>query len=347
MAPSGTPYYSYPGQQPHPIPISDPDSKPSNSDSPLSSSISQSPLVHSFFTDPPNTWPSDLSDKLLQSTSLSASPTSYVDLYDNKYVLKTNTLPSAILDTPRLAHEIHIMALAGPECALPIVGRHFLHGKINGFVTEYKKCVLDRRLIGELGPGHTHTNGVRIDIDPGVYKNRKEMIFKFVALLERLHSKGILHGDVNPSNLVLVDSDSESESVSSSFTSSSSTPTPDLRFIDFAESVLESSPRPLHHPKNRVLTARYNSPTALNDTFAPLTRADDLYTAGMTMLHMYTGRLPFADLWEGEDMDEVEVEERIMGGLRPDLSVIDDEEVREVIARYLQAGEPNRQATSL
>ncbi|KAJ3843771.1 kinase-like domain-containing protein [Lentinula raphanica] len=326
MATSGTPYYSYPGQQPHPIPISVPDSKPSDSDSPLSSSISQSPLVHAFFTDPPNTWPSDLSDKLLQSTSLSASPTSYVDLYDNKYVLKTNTLPSAILDRPRLAHEIHIMALAGPECALPILGRHFLHGKINGFVTEYKKCVLDRRLIGELGPGHTHTNGVRIDIDPGVYKNRKEMIFKFVALLERLHSKGILHGDINPSNLVLVDSD--------------------LRFIDFAESVLESSPRPLH-PKNRVLTARYNSPTALNDTFAPLTRADDLYTAGMTMLHMYTGRLPFADLWEGEDMDEVEVEERIMGGLRPDLSVIDDEEVREVIARYLQAGEPNRQATSL
>ncbi|KAJ3822116.1 kinase-like domain-containing protein [Lentinula raphanica] len=336
MATSGTTYYSYsyPVQEPHPIPISVPDSKPSDLDESEPSkpeSWSNSPLVHSFFTDPPmtNTWPSDLSDKLAQSTSLSASPTSYVDLYSPnddskpKYVLKTNTLPSAKLDKGRLAHEIHIMALAGSECALPIVGRHFLHGKINGFVTEYKKCVLDRRLIGELGPGHTHTNGVRIDIDPGVYKNRKEMIFKFVALLERLHSKGILHGDVNPSNLVLVDSD--------------------LRFIDFAESVLESSPRPLH-PKNRVLTARYNSPTALNDTFAPLTRADDLYTAGMTMLHMYTGRLPFADLW---DVDEVEVEERIMGGLRPDLGEVDDEEVREVIAKYLQAGEPNRQATSL
>ncbi|KAJ3729277.1 kinase-like domain-containing protein, partial [Lentinula raphanica] len=194
---------------------------------------------------------------------------------------------------------INMMSLAGPDCSLPIIGRHFLHRAVNGLITPFQKC-----LVASRAKGH---------IDPELYKNRKEMIQKFIALLENLHSKGILHGDVNPSNLVVDD-------------------TGHLRFIDFAESVLENESRP---PKNRALTARYNSPTAMNDTFLPLTRADDLYTAGMTIWHIYTGRYPF------EEVDEDDIEDCIIRGLRPDLSMIDDEEVRSLIAKYLQAGEPN------
>ncbi|KAJ3729276.1 kinase-like domain-containing protein [Lentinula raphanica] len=239
--------------------------------------------------------------KLLESRSLSASPSSYVDLYDEKYVLKTNSKPeSGELDREKLAHEIHMMSLAGldSDCALPIIGRHFIQGTVNGFITRYEKCLTIGR-----GEG---------TIDPEVHKNRKEIIHKLAALMETLHSRGILHGDLKPSNLVLDDSGN-------------------LRFIDFAESVLESEPRP---PKNRAMTTRYSSPSAINARYF-LTRADDMYTAGMTMLHIYTGRLPF------DDVDELVVGERIKQGLRPDLSVVDDEEIKSLIAKYMQAGEPN------
>ncbi|KAJ3766105.1 kinase-like domain-containing protein [Lentinula raphanica] len=253
----------------------------------------------SFFEDPVYSWPSDFEMKLLESRPLSASPTSYVDLYDEKYVLKTNLkAESGELDKEKLAHEINMMSLAGPDCALPIIGRHFIQGAVNGFITRYEKCLTIGRGEGNL--------------DPEVHKNRKEIIQKLAALIENLHSKGILHGDVKPSNLVLDDSGN-------------------LRFIDFAESVLESEPRP---PKNRAMTTRYSSPSAINARDF-LTRADDMYTAGMTMLHIYTGRLPF------EDVDELVVGERIKQGLRPDLSVVDDEEIKLLIAKYLQAGEPD------
>ncbi len=67
---------------------------------------------------------------------------------------------------------------------------------------------------------------------------------------------------------------------------------------------------------------------------SPLTRADDMYAAGVTIWHIYTGHLPF------ENIDEGDLDLLIANGLRPDLSVIDDEAVRALICTYLQAGEP-------
>jgi len=67
---------------------------------------------------------------------------------------------------------------------------------------------------------------------------------------------------------------------------------------------------------------------------SPLTRADDAYAAGVTIWHIYTGHLPF------ENIDDDDLDLLIANGLRPDLSVIDDEDVRALICKYLQAGEP-------
>ncbi|KAJ3783861.1 kinase-like domain-containing protein [Lentinula aff. detonsa] len=252
----------------------------------------------SFFTDPVYSWPSDLCDKLLESRSLSASHTSYVDLYDEKFVLKTRMKSSGELDKDKLAREIDMISLAGPECSVPIIGRHFLHGAVNGFVTPYRTCL---------------TQGRGDDIRPEVFNDRKEIIQKLTVLLENLHSKGIIHGDVKPSNLVLDDSGN-------------------LRIIDFAESVLESE-HALSLPRT-ALTARYVSPSSMR-ALSPLTRADDLYATGVTIWHIYTGRLPF------EDVDEDEVDDAILHGLRPDLTMIDNEDVRAIVSKYLQDGEPN------
>ncbi|KAJ3799806.1 kinase-like domain-containing protein [Lentinula aff. detonsa] len=194
---------------------------------------------------------------------------------------------SGELDKDKLAREIDMISLAGPECSVPIIGRHFLHGAVNGFVTPYRTCL---------------TQGRGDDIRPEVFNDRKEIIQKLTVLLENLHSKGIIHGDVKPSNLVLDDSGN-------------------LRFIDFAESVLESE-HALSLPRT-ALTARYVSPSY------------DLYATGVTIWHIYTGRLPF------EDVDEDEVDDAILHGLRPDLTMIDDEDVRAIVSKYLQDGEPN------
>jgi hypothetical protein len=70
-----------------------------------------------------------------------------------------------------------------------------------------------------------------------------------------------------------------------------------------------------------------------------LTRADDLYAAGVTIWHIYTGNLPF------QDVNEEELEDRIREGLRPDLSGIDDESIKELIVKYLREGEPYEDAS--
>jgi len=130
------------------------------------------------------------------------------------------------------------------------------------------------------------------------------VIQQFCALLDKLHSKWIIHGDVKPSKLV--------------FDAAGN-----LRFIDFAEVVLESEP-----PCRRASTMRYAPPSSLKTVYSS-TRTDDLYAAGVTIWRIYTGRLPF------ENIDEDDLDLLIEEGLRPDLSLIDDEVVRALIRKYL------------
>ncbi|KAF8320512.1 kinase-like domain-containing protein [Cantharellus anzutake] len=183
--------------------------------------------------------------------------------------------------------------LAGNDCAIPVIGRYFNQGEITGFITRLGRCI---------------TQGPQDDIRLEYHNRRLSVIQQFCALLNRLHSKGIIHGDVKPSNLV--------------FDAAGN-----LRFIDFAEAVLESEP-----PCRHASTIHYTSPSSLK-TRSPLTRADDLYAAGVTIWHIYTGHLPF------EHIKEDDVDLLIEEGLRPDLSLIDDEAVKALIREYLDGGE--------
>ncbi|KAF9514760.1 hypothetical protein BS47DRAFT_840156 [Hydnum rufescens UP504] len=140
------------------------------------------------------------------------------------------------------------------------------------------------------------------------HERRLSVIQQFCILLDRLHSKGIVHGDVKPSNLL--------------FDAAGN-----LRSIDFAEAVLESEPLCRY-----TITTHYPSPSSLKQG-SPLTRANDLYAAGMTIWHIYTGRVPF------EVIEEDDLYSLIEQGLRPDLSLIDDEAVRSLILKYLDSGE--------
>ncbi len=252
-------------------------------------------MSQAFFTDPLGSWPSDLQNILLECDHFSASPNSYIDIYKEEFVLKSILKPNSgevPVDKERLGREVDMMLLAGNDCAIPVIGRYFHGGVITGFITPFGKCI---------------TQGDREDIRPECHEHRLEVIQQFCALLDRLHSKGIMHGDVKPSNLV--------------FDAAGN-----LRFIDFAEAMLESEP-----PGRRASTTRYLSPSYTS--YSPLTRADDLYAAGVTIWHIYTRHLPFGDI-EEDDVDML-----IQEGLRPDLSVIDDEVVKALIRKYLDGGE--------
>ena len=208
--------------------------------------------------------------------------------------MKSILLNSGNLDKEKVAREVDMIHLAGEDCAIPVVGRVFQQGVIDGFITRLGKCL---------------TQGRGDDISPEIFERRLSVIQQFSALLDRLHSKGIIHGDIKPSNLVLDAADN-------------------LRFIDFAEAMLESEP-----PRRNASTTHYNSPYSLK-TRSPLTRANDMYAAGVTIWHIYMGHLPFKDI--DKNLDRL-----IADGLRPDLSVIDDEAVRALISTYLEAGEPH------
>ena len=253
-------------------------------------------VSQAFFADPMGSWPSDLCDKLLECRNQSASPNSYLDIYHDKLAIKSILKPnSSDVDKERLAREIDMVHLAGEDCAIPVVGRYYNRGVINGFITRFGKCL---------------TQGQRDDISPEIFERRLSVIQQFCVLLDKLHSKGIIHGDIKPSNLVFDAANN-------------------LRFIDFAEAVLESEP-----PHRHASTTHYVSPSSMKPG-SPLTRADDMYAAGVTIWHIYMGHIPF------ENIDEDDLELLIAEGLRPDLSVIDDEAVRAMICTYLQAGEPH------
>ena len=179
--------------------------------------------------------------------------------------------------------------LAGNNCAIPIIGHYEV---ICGFITRFGKCI---------------TQGPRDDICPEY--RRLLGIQQFCALLDRLHSKGIIHGDMKPANLIF--------DVAGN-----------LQFIDFAEAMLESEP-----PCRHALTMHYASPSSLK-MCSPLTHVDDLYAAGVTIWHIYTGHLPFKSIDEEEDDLDLLIEE----GLQLYLSLIDDETVRALICKYLGGG---------
>ena len=154
-------------------------------------------MSQAFFADPKGSWPSDLCDKLPECKTLSASPTSYVNIYREELVIKSILKPnSGDVDKERLAREIDMVHLAGEDCAIPV-----------GFITRLGKCLTQRE---------------RDDISPEILEPLS-VIQQFCALLDKLHSKGIIHGDIKPSNLVIDTANN-------------------LRFVDFAEAMLESEP---------------------------------------------------------------------------------------------------------
>ncbi|KAF8749435.1 Protein kinase domain [Rhizoctonia solani] len=138
-------------------------------------------------------------------------------------------------------------------------------------------------------------------------QERLELIAETCLLVSYTHSKGLIHGDIKPSNILRCSDGS-------------------LRFCDFAEATKKGSSM-----LPRGFTPQYAAPALLSGNPRPLTVAEDLYSLGITIWEIYTGQIPFAGV------DEDTLEDLIRSGGQPDMSLIDDANILALITTSLEA----------
>ncbi|KAJ3809806.1 kinase-like domain-containing protein [Lentinula lateritia] len=171
----------------------------------------------------------------------------------------------------------------------------------------------NQKLIGFIMPyEHALAPGVDIGGEPG--ERAKEIIDKLCRLIKRLQARQIIHGDVKPSNLLLC-SDGQVRLCDWALASVNGD-----NFIAYAVSDHYASSRRCCLPQE------------------PLALEEDLYATGVSIWEIWMEKVPF------EDVEEVIVDELVMGGIRPDVQAVDDPEIAALIESFLDAGpvSPNK-----
>ena len=232
----------------------------------------------------------------------------YKDIFFVKAVLEEEPEPFLV---PDLKQEIFMMLMAGEDCSFQPVGRVFLKGVQCGFIVPLGVTVT-REL-----PFYFH-NKDKLQASP--LPSPKEQVDALTQLVSRLHTKGVIHGDIKPSNLLFCKETSR------------------ILFCDFGSASLENSSQP-----HKSCTVQYSSPfrSALENASSPLRRADDLYATGITIWEISAGRVPFDDIEEDSLVDIVAC------GFQPNLYDVPDTTTRQLVRSYLEAGLEPFQRTSI
>jgi serine/threonine protein kinase len=141
--------------------------------------------------------------------------------------------------------------------------------------------------------------------------SRKQIAFEMVRAVQGLHSIGIIHGDIKlPSFLVCRDGR--------------------VRLCDFGTSEYESD-----CVSHSEISIPWSRPSLVRNPDRPRVKADDLYSLGLAIWELYTGKVPFvppaSEGWKSLDINEA-AEEAILAGEQVDLNDILDPEVRSVAA---------------
>ncbi|KAJ6544354.1 kinase-like domain-containing protein [Mycena capillaripes] len=164
---------------------------------------------------------------------------------------------------------------------------------------------------------------IETPVDPENLGGKDEricIIYQLRDLVTELHKKQIVHGDIKPQNL-LICSDGR------------------VRLCDFDNAPIEGDGFVCAD-----VTYPYCSTFRARNEHKPMTRAEDMYAMGLTMWHIYTGRIPL--LYDGELEDDFPliqgyVMDRTFAGFLPDMQLIDDPQVASLIQMCLAAG-PDR-----
>ncbi|MEM9272470.1 MAG: AAA family ATPase [Cyanobacteria bacterium P01_F01_bin.143] len=103
-----------------------------------------------------------------------------------------------------------------------------------------------------------------------------QLAIQIVDSLGNIHQAGIIHKDINPSNIVY------------------NSQTQELKIIDFGiATLLNSENPPLKNPQNLEGTLAYISPEQTGRMNRSLDYRSDFYSLGVTFYELFTGQLPF------------------------------------------------------
>jgi serine/threonine protein kinase len=209
-----------------------------------------------------------------------------------------------------LKQEIFMTLIAGESCSLQPVGRVFLRGVLCGFIIPLG-VPIERQLPA------LFRNKDKLQGSPTLLPPPKEQIDALTQLVSRLHTRGVMHGDIKPSNLIFCKETSR------------------ILFCDFGSAALENSPQ-----SYMKYTLQYISPFRPRN-YIPLKKADDLYATGITIWEISAGCVPF------EDIDKNFLEDVVAGGFQPNLYAVPDTTTRQLVHSYLEAGQEPFQQTSI
>lgn len=150
--------------------------------------------------------------------------------------------------------------------------------------------------------------GKPVDVTVLDFAARKDLMNRIITLVTALHKKGLLHGDIKLANILTA-------------------PDGSLRFCDFEGCQEENDATA---PEEQTLN--WISPDRLRNLDSPMTKADDFYALGLTIWEVFTGKVPFSGLDEGE------VEKMLMAGKCVEITEIVEVDVRDIIEKYLALG---------
>jgi len=221
----------------------------------------------------------DLGEVLAQSAQ------GLVHKYKDKYVIKLRDEPEQV------NRELELMKAAGELC-VNVVG--------------YVYTGPPKRLEGFVMPllSRIYASSMSLEEKLDLYRQMSYTI-------ENLHLHGVIHGDVNPSN-VLLDADKK------------------VKLCDFGTSAFIGEK---YFPS--AFTLRYCALYRLReDSTPPLVPEEDIYALGVTVWELMTGRKAFEEI-----DDEEELEEMIKRGKKVDVESVQVDEVKRFIQKCLDVFE--------
>ena len=183
------------------------------------------------------------------------------------------------------------------------------------------------KVIGKpkIGDGSLYFYGFVMDIatpisTPGAVppSQRRSIMHQMISIVERLHGKGIIHGDVKLENMLLDNQGS-------------------VRLCDFGEGRYIDEDERMW---NGASTMHLNSPNRLQRARQsrrdppPPTVEDDMYGLGLSIWQLHTGEIPHGEV----AVDDVELRERQRKGQTVDVAAVQDSEAREIITNLLRQG---------
>lgn len=185
--------------------------------------------------------------------------------------------------------------------------------KVQGRVLNWYPCM------NEAGMNEVGMNGYYMDhetpIDPKEISpsQRKRVMESMIHVVPKLHSKGIIHGDIKLANMLLC-SDGE------------------VRLCDFGEARYINETDEYEGKE----TTNYLSPRRCESWreagVIPPEVEDDLYALGLSIWELYTGKTPFDGECEDDIMDA------LAEGKTVNIDEVEDASVRPIIREYFRKG---------